>query len=69
VKWPEVRVAAPAEQIFKQMPGIMRKRVNTLNVACKPTWQQVNGERKAIHLNDAINSAPVKHEIVAEFTI
>src|SRR5665647_1241401 len=49
VKRAEMRIAAPAEQLFQQVPGIMRERIDARNAIGEPSRQQVDGERKTVH--------------------
>src|SRR3989338_7531039 len=49
MKRSEMRVASPAEQVFKKVSGIMRQEVNTRELIGKPAGKQINGEWKPIH--------------------
>jgi hypothetical protein len=52
VKRAKVRVALPAEHHLEQMPGIVRKPIDVRVFALQPARQQVNRQRRAIHLGE-----------------
>lgn len=47
---PEIRIGFSAKRHFEQMPGVVREPVNIGKPALQPARQEVDGERKAVHL-------------------
>src|SRR5687768_2438425 len=52
MKRPEMGIRFPAEHHLEQMPGVMRKEIDSGKLAAEPPGEQVDGQRIAVHLRE-----------------
>lgn len=52
MKRPKVRIRLPAEEHFQEMPRVVREPVNTRVLALEPPGQEIDRERKPVHLRE-----------------